>query len=293
MPKIKIDAGFRSYIEKQLSLINDGTLEFNPEYTNFTDEEVSQLVDILKNPSAGLPRAREIVLISHNLGDSAATALASLDIQSLVLMGNNIGLEGAKSLASSASLQTLVLSSNPIGDEGAVALSKSKSIRVLKVDQCEITSGGNALLSSNTLQDLDLSGNGVNDDDIPEHIPENIKALDLSNNFIGEKGAKRLANNSHIERLYLGNNEVGNQGAIALSENKTLKDLALNGNKLGDECAEALSKMEGLEKLRLDYNNFSKQAQNLLFSAPTSKKRKIIDLSNNFEGSMLIKSCPS
>lgn len=285
MPVVKVDVEFRSYIEQQLSWVQDGVLEFEVEYRKLNDEEIEQLVQILQHPTENFPEIKEIVLNSHKLGDRAATALATLKIESLILMGNNIGSEGAKSLASSNSLKALMLSYNPLGDLGAVALSKSTSIVTLTAQNCDIGYlGGNALLSSTTIKELDLSVNRVSDDAIPELLPKNIKTLNLSDNLIGIQGAKRLAGSEHIKRLYLNNNKVRSEGAVFLSENKVLKELSLDSNKLDDKCAESLSRMETIDKLGLASNDFSKQACCLLFSSANQNKRKTIDLScNGFE----------
>ncbi len=283
MFKSSVDTKFKAYIKKRLSSLDDGVLEFDPQYRNISDTEVEQLVEILKDPTEFVAPVTEIVLSSHQLGDGAASALATLDIQTLDLSGNNIGPKGAESLAKNETLQTLILSSNPIEDDGAVELSMNQNIHTLKVANCGITStGGKALLSSGKLKDLDLSGNGITEDDIPELIPKRIESLNLSNNFIGPEGAERLAKSSSIEWLNLSDNDIGNKGAASFSENKVLKELFLDGNNLDDGCADALSNMSaGSERLGLAYNGFSKQAQALLFSESHKKKRKMIDLSNN------------
>ena len=52
MFKSSVDTKFKAYIKKRLSSLDDGVLEFDPQYRNISDTEVEQLVEILKDPSS-------------------------------------------------------------------------------------------------------------------------------------------------------------------------------------------------------------------------------------------------
>jgi len=73
-----------------------------------------------------------------------------------------------------------------------------------------------------TLTCLNLSNQGLNDDDI----------LIL---------CEALQNNTHLISLKLRYNRIGSVGVIALAENPTLKSLYLVGNDIGDAGRNALS----------------------------------------------------
>jgi Leucine-rich repeat (LRR) protein len=90
---------------------------------------------------------------------------------------------------------------------------------------------------------------------------QNLKSLDLTNNYIGDAGALELAvalkQNNTLDLLDLNWNQIGSEGATALADalvtNDALKDLNLKSNTIGDNgatsIAEMLSRNESIEKV--------------------------------------------
>ena len=120
-------------------------------------------------------------LSMNGIGESGASALARtrLPLQSLYLLGCEIGTNGVRLLAQSSSLSkltVLALSGNNLGDEGAQALAKS------------------ATLSS--LTTLDLCANGIGDDGALAlaQSPQlkKLRVIELYGNDIGSRGAAAL-----------------------------------------------------------------------------------------------------
>ncbi|KAK3282026.1 hypothetical protein CYMTET_10220 [Cymbomonas tetramitiformis] len=164
-----------------------------------------------------------------------AVLVFNTSLNTLNLIGNNIGPKGAKALAVAltpnaegvfnTSLNTLDLTYNQIGAEGA------KALAVALAPNAEGVFNG-------SLNTLDLCANGIG--------PEGAKALAaaLTPN---EQGVF----NTSLSTLDLGSNKIGPEGAKALAValtpngegvfNGSLNTLDLRGNKIGVEGAEALA----------------------------------------------------
>jgi Ran GTPase-activating protein (RanGAP) involved in mRNA processing and transport len=95
------------------------------------------------------------------------------------------------------------------------------------------------------------------------------KTLDMTNNVLGDGGAKGIAKliaakNSSWTSINLSNSEIGDEGAKAIARalegNETLKELNLRENAVGDEGAKAIGKAlernETLKELNLRENAF-------------------------------------
>ncbi|KAK3250001.1 hypothetical protein CYMTET_40594 [Cymbomonas tetramitiformis] len=227
-------------------------------------------------PVGGLRRNEltELDLRSKGLGDEDAIVLGALlvsnnSLNTLRLIGNRIGPEGAKALAVAltpnaegvfnTSLNTLSLYDNDITDEGAKALAVAltpdaegvfnTSLNTLDLYQNQIgPEGAKALAAALTPNEKGVVNTFLN-------------ALNVGDNKIGPEGAKALAValtpneegvfNTSLNRLNLYRNDIGPEGAkalaIALTPNEkgvfntSLNTLYLGGNKIGSEGAKALA----------------------------------------------------
>ena len=204
------------------------------------DDRVKALADGLKH----CPNLQTLDLLGNSIGGDGAKALTDClkhcpNLQTLNLRSNSIGDNGAKALADGLkhcpNLQTLNLRSNSIGDDGAKAL-------VDGLKHCPI------------LQTLDLMWNSIGDDgakalaDGLKHCP-NLQTLNLVQNSIGDNGAKALADGlkhcPNLQTLDLMINSIGDDGAKALADGlkhcPNLQTLNLGHNSIGDNGAKALA----------------------------------------------------
>ena len=107
-----------------------------------------------------------------------------------------------------------------------------------------------------------------------------LKTLGLSNNIIGQGGARELASTClaglhSLTRLALESNLIGNLGleaiARALVDNTTLKEIFLYNNDLDDDTMREFSAMLGnkahLQTLGLEYNRIRSRGANHVFEA--------------------------
>ena len=107
-----------------------------------------------------------------------------------------------------------------------------------------------------------------------------LKTLGLSNNIIGQGGARELASVCladlvSLTRLALESNLIGNLGleaiARALVDNTTLKEIFLYNNDLDDDTMREFSAMLGnkahLQTLGLEYNRIRSRGANHVFEA--------------------------
>ena len=122
-----------------------------------------------------------------------------------------------------------------------------------------------------------------------------LRKLDLSNNYISEKGCREIATaiqfNDTLTSLSLDGNAIGPKGckhiSIALRHTHTLKMLSLENNELTDAAltnlSEGLMKNKSISVLKLSKNMFTKTGIHHLMRSLS--KIRVLDLSNNELGS--------
>ena len=199
----------------------------------------------------------------------------------LSLSLNNLGPDGAKSLADMLKTNTILtdlhLSANDLGPAGAesvtAALGKNTTLKHLDLSANELGPAGaesvaKALEKNRTLRALNLSGNNLGSssaDSLSTALETNtsLTALNLSGNNLGPVGARSFAAalkmNKTLTELNLSGNNIGPTGveslaailvvaggesvAANLTTNKTLTNLDLSANYLGPAGAESLAAM--------------------------------------------------
>ena len=199
----------------------------------------------------------------------------------LSLSLNNLGPDGAKSLADMLKTNTILtdlhLSANDLGPVGAesvtAALGKNTTLKHLDLSANELGPAGaesvaKALEKNRTLRALNLSGNNLGSssaDSLSTALETNtsLTALNLSGNNLGPVGARSFAAalkmNKTLTELNLSGNNIGPTGveslaailvvaggesvAANLTTNKTLTNLDLSANYLGPAGAESLAAM--------------------------------------------------
>ena len=174
-------------------------------------------------------------------------------------------------------LKRLNLNGNPIGDEGAARLAASPhltGLEALHLEHCGLgPAAANSLAAARLtrLRALDLSENFLGDDGIERLAAapflERFTALDLTAVGMGDAGAQRLAECPSLRglrRLRLGYNGLGDAGTAALvrsSHLTALTALDVNGNAIGDAGAQAIldaPHLRGLARLELSVNPLSR-----------------------------------
>jgi len=174
-------------------------------------------------------------------------------------------------------LKRLNLNGNPIGDEGAARLGTSPHLMGLEALHLEHCGLGPAAVNSlvtarlTRLRALDLSENFLGDDGVARLAAATFlarfTALDLTAVGTGDGGAQRLAESPSLRdlrRLRLGYNGIGDAGAVALVRSPHLSALTaldLNGNAIGDAGARAIldaPHLRGLARLELSVNPLSR-----------------------------------
>jgi len=141
-------------------------------------------------------------------------------------------------------------------------MTPEQKIRFLKI--CSQLKENNPKMEWADLRFLSLG------DDEAVHLTQSLagnttlRALDLSNNQIGEIGAKAVADfvkNSSLKKLNFASNRLGNEGALALARSlkgSSLQELCLGDNQIGDmgvnAFAEALKQNTSLTWLSFHGN---------------------------------------
>ena len=203
-------------------------------------------------------------LSESGIAEISQALKVNLSIKTLSLPLNNIGVNGAKSLATAlynnCILEFLYISNNKIMDDGVIAISECFKISVGK--------------NANSLTMLDLSAN-----DLTSHSSNAITtilqegaliSLNLSYNKLGESDAyeisKAIQTNLTLVQLFLSSNAIGVRGglsiAVALCHNHTLAELDISHNEILDDgaiaFAECLKTNRTLKCLNVSHNNITK-----------------------------------
>jgi len=105
---------------------------------------------------------------------------------------------------------------------------------------------------------LDLSNLGLTR--VPEGLTELdwLRELNLSENGIGEEGARALSGLVNLTTLDLSSNRIGDKDVQALLGLLNLTSLDLGGNQIGDRGVQALSGLLNLTSLDLSGNGSAK-----------------------------------
>ncbi|KAI9365955.1 hypothetical protein DFJ73DRAFT_152358 [Zopfochytrium polystomum] len=210
------------------------------------------------------------IRISNQSAEALAAALSEHpSLKVLDLSDNRIGSDGSRAISQALSknksnISSLNLSGNAIGNTGAEdlaeMLTKCETLEELHLSLNMISDiGASAIgkaLPKSSLKRLVLSENHIGDAGAKEvarglEIGSRLTSLDLSANWIGTVGAasiaKSLNENSRLQNLELGRNKLGDAGAKAFAEslvtNENLMSLDLSHNKIGDSGGKALAEM--------------------------------------------------
>ena len=217
------------------------------------------LSDVLKNIS-------ELNLSGCHIADYGLYLLqkyfsiADMQLNELDLCNNNLTAASATFLSNICDCTkpcSLELNYNSLGDTGVLDICHTvvrNKIAKLELVKNDITVEGTKavafLLSSTSLEELDISYNNIGDigaERLSEKLTRSVTLKSLAMKYcnIGEEGAYKLAHalttNSSLEILWMNGNATGHCGAtefaVALCTNNTLKELSLTGDTTIDYTA--------------------------------------------------------
>lgn len=236
-----------------------------------TDEMVQPIQQNLAST-----RNLKILFMSHNqLSDRAVGMLAEG-------LRVNAGIEEVQFTHNDLSL--------PNGQSLIGAFAHMPNLHKLSLNSCNLIvpcleALRDALAENTVLQDISLYSNEIDAEGaaiISTMLAnkKSLKTLGLSNNIIGQGGARELAANclrelTSLSRLALESNLIGNVGleavAQALLHNTSLTEIFLYNNDLDDDTmaqfAEMLTNKASLQTLGLEYNRIRSRGFNHVFNA--------------------------
>ena len=186
--------------------------------------------------------------MSHNYMSNEALGVLSdalalnVNIEELSLTHNDLSLPNGVKLIRALKNMTLL---------------KKVSLNSCNMDMDLLQELNNSLIDQDCLTDLNLYSNEINSEGariIAGMLKNkvNLKALGLSNNYIGHGGAREIASTCQdalfgLQRLSLESNLIGNLGLTGLSkaliDNESLEELYLYNNDIEDESMSALIEM--------------------------------------------------
>jgi hypothetical protein len=214
-------------------------------------------------------------LLADGLANSCMESLETLD-----LMGNEIGVSGTRAIASLLAPGVDLDSFQVQESKNLLAAFEGRTrigcIRNLILSyNCTSDAGcgylGKAICISNTLIKLELENCEIGDNGckyLRRGIERNntLKILNIAANRFTDLGAREIQSflfrNNSLEKLDLSRNRLGAQRTMdiakGLSVNHSLKKLRMNINRIGARGAQVLAKMlinnHSLEELELSYN---------------------------------------
>ena len=217
-------------------------------------------------------------------------------LQTLKLGNNNFNMSNKKggqrlayALKNNTTLKRLDLNNNNMGDT-QINTDDTQKEKVVTV--CDILAF--SLKENKSLTELNIQHNKLNH--LRAHLlsialkNSSINILNISNNLIGDLGAKWIADmlvdNSNLETLKLGHNEIGDEGikalANALKHNSTLLTLELNNNNFGRfgiiALATALKLNTTLLEINLEFNSLDELSDQSFLEVLNKNENLVIKL---------------
>ena len=222
--------------------------------------QLSEIVDGLADRIRPLTNLTSLNLSFNNIGVDGAKAIATLtNLKSLNLSSCFMGNGGAKAIATLPYLTSLNLSYSSIGNDDAKAIAALTNLTSLYLKERFISEdGARAIATLTNLTSLDLAGNHIGEDGASAIAATltNLTSLDLAGNHIGEDGASAIAATlTHLTSLDLQSNRIGDNGANAIAKLSNLTSLNLAGNSIGKDGAKAIAKLSNLTSLNLSSNS--------------------------------------
>jgi Ran GTPase-activating protein (RanGAP) involved in mRNA processing and transport len=316
LPRLRWFAGLRELDVSETSLkelgrtalaADGGKWSRHPDFTHLALRQTGitgQSVEALAQ-SGMLENLTALDLRYNRLGDSAVETLARAwpdRLSHLLLGGNRLGSRGIRALIDNGwarRLRHLDLSRNPLGPQGALMLAASPvlcQLNHLDLGRCQLmTEGARLLLCSPHLRRLvHLS---LDQDDIEDvsflwqaPLPESLRELDLSGNFLGDRGLCGLAATplpTGLGRLLLGDCDATAKGIAAVAGAewaRRLTELDFSGNRLGAAGARAIcgaAGLGGLGFLGLEGCGLDGNAATVLAGAQHLGRLACLDLADN------------
>nr|QCR63936.1 Toll6 [Sinohyriopsis cumingii] len=201
------------------------------------------------------------IFCDHNTGETHYNNLKNLD-----LSWNQIIVPYSQNWNCLKTLETLNLSRNDMEDitnNNSFTGLTSLITLILSEMRFSLKRIRKEALKSDSLQRLDLSGNGLNfenhkevDENIFHYLP-NLTSLDVSDNDFGSDGYKKLTKLSRLETLIMRNVYLRLLPDDFLGHFPNLRYLDLYRNKIEQFSAEAFQNVRNLEYLNISDNLIS------------------------------------
>lgn len=164
----------------------------------------------------------------------------------------------------------------PLNDERVEMMLKSQFLRnIQSVAIVEMNNNngriveyyGVILQQIEQLRSLDIHNNYIGDK-VAKSIStlKQLTSLDISDNKIGDTGAKSIRELEQLTLLDISDNFICSEGAKSISTLKQLRELYISSNGLGDDGAKSISDLKQLTKLNICKNNIGNEGAKSIIS---------------------------
>jgi hypothetical protein len=243
--------------------------------------------------------------LDHNqLGEDGLRALAhsaqAVGLRAVSVRHNPLGPTGVRGLAQLAGLEEVDLGWTRCGVRGLRYLVRGQSagsLRVVRAAHDELYDDGLAQMGGLTrLESLELPSNNLGAGAVQQlaaQPPARLRALDLSENALGDEGARWLVDlmlRSALEIVVLAATGLGAAGLRALLHAPSaaqLTALDVSRNRLGSEAGQLIAEathVVKLERLALQACGLTWPGVQALATAPQLASLRVLDLSYNAVG---------
>lgn len=216
------------------------------------------------------------------------------EIDTLFLIENNIGAEGAKALAKNARLDTLILDSNHIGTEGAIALSKLPAIEYLSLAHNYIGEKGIlALARMQTPYAINVNYNDLTEKTVIALAKNpNLFALGIAGASIERPAWNALMEMKQLTAINVSDTTLTPDNILALGTKANVSGIAANNDNIDDRHAASFLRNHNLVILQLAGNNITSLGLNAGYASSYLIQLDLSDNPIGDEGAKIISQEP-
>lgn len=228
---------------------------------------------------ARLPALTDLQLRSvYGVTDAGMKHVAAIPLlKTLRLYRVNVD-RGVRELAKAERLETLQLDQVGLGDANGSRLGRIPNLKELIIYRVPVGDATfNGLSRAKHLAVLSFQNTAVTDKAVAATVGKlaNLTRLNLSYNWIGDKGVKSLEGHKNLRDLNLSATAVSDASMAVIATIPTLESVSLTNTRVSDTGIDALTGLAKLRSLNLGGSFATPAGANILMDKLPNKKAKV------------------